>query len=212
MPIIVILGFTALAILILGTRGGVRTTVTPGVGTKQIEASLRKALPSRLARWARELALAFEETSVDPFLLAAIMDRESNGGGTLKPPGPTGTGDLGHGRGLMQIDDRAHKVWVATHDWQDPLTNIIKGAEEIKSKRASLARLLGRGPSLNEIIAAYNTGEGNVKKSVTASSPRHPDATTNGGNYSVDVLRRYARFPGGGSVTLGLSLYTSRTS
>ena len=77
-----------------------------------------------------------KEQNLDYLLLAAICSRESGFGRYLTPPGPGGTGDSGHGHGLMQIDDRTWGVWLASHDWPSPYTNITKGAQLLVSNMA----------------------------------------------------------------------------
>src|SRR5687768_13346194 len=82
-------------------------------------------------------------------------------------------GDGGHGRGMMQIDDRpanGQKGWI--DEWVRsgrPIPeNIAKGAEILAGKRESLKRIVPgiEGDDLQyAMVAAYNTGEGNVKKS-----------------------------------------------
>src|SRR5262245_9985936 len=80
------------------------------------------ALPSRLSRWAHPIAAASLATGICPFLIAAVMDRESQGGEALSSGEASGTGDNGHGRGLMQIDDRSHKDFLkASLDGGEPL-------------------------------------------------------------------------------------------
>jgi Transglycosylase SLT domain len=79
------------------------------------------------------------EQGVDPFLIYALGERESRWGDALSPKGPGGTGDAGHGRGIMQIDDRSFGPdeqgigsgdgWLAANDWRDPYTNVTKGAQ-----------------------------------------------------------------------------------
>jgi len=87
------------------------------------------------------------------------MQRESNGGHALSPPGPAGTGDVhprkpgttyladgryvvgptglpedgfGWGRGLMQIDYGVHNAWATSADWRQPLVNITKAGELLR--------------------------------------------------------------------------------
>ena len=79
-----------------------------------------------------------KEQGVDPFILYALGERESRWGEALSPAGPTGTGDSGHGRGIMQIDDRSFgpdangvgkgNGWLGQNDWTDPYTNLTQGA------------------------------------------------------------------------------------
>jgi len=62
--------------------------------------------------------------SVAVAIIWAIGSRESRWGLALSPPTPAGTGDYGHGRGLMQIDDRWHPEFIGSGGWQDPQANI----------------------------------------------------------------------------------------
>jgi hypothetical protein len=119
---------------------------------------------------------------------------------------------LGWGRGLMQVDFLAS----LNFDWKDPLKNIVRGAEILKGKMAYLAatpktptltigdtaaksrgvapgtykdpRPLTGSKLLEGSIAAYNTGELNVLRSLAVGVPA--DKTTTGGNYSADVLSK----------------------
>lgn len=119
---------------------------------------LTARLPARVARWANLFVAAELCFGVDPYVLAAIIDRESLGGDALTPKGPAGTGDHGHGRGLGQIDDRYHHRFVhAGFDdgrplWKHPVFNVMYAAW-----------LLGRNLGLANgdypvAIAAYNCG------------------------------------------------------
>lgn len=123
--------------------------------------------------------------------LMAVMWRETLFGTAkaLDKPGPAGRGDGGHGRGLMQIDDRWHKQWLATHDWTDPEQNIRKGAEILREAH-DLFRSKGfRGDSLwRATIAAYNAGAGRVLAAVRAG--QDPDSVTKGRDYSAWVADR----------------------
>lgn len=85
------------------------------------------------------------ETGVDPFLIYALGEHESRWGEALTPPGPAGTGDSGHGRGLMQIDDRSFADWLASNDWTDPYTNMNKGVSILQSKLAELGSTTSLG-------------------------------------------------------------------
>jgi soluble lytic murein transglycosylase-like protein len=134
---------------------------------------------------------------VDPLLLAAVIDRESLGGDALKPKGPAGTGDGGHGRGLGQIDDRSHASFLAAKFdsgaplWQDPTFNVLYAA---KLLRKNLDRFGEEGPA----VAAYNCGPGNVRAALArlpagASADDRlaaVDQRTAHRNYASDVLRR----------------------
>lgn len=159
-------------------------------------ASLR--LPSRLARWVPQLEAARLCYAIDPHTLAAILDRESRGGNALSPNGPTGTGDKGHGRGLAQVDDRAHPTFIAAKApdghplWQDPTANILFGALVL---RTALEHFSWDYPPA---ICAYNAGISAAAEAcrgfdACSGSPERIsalDAVTTGGNYVTDTLRR----------------------
>lgn len=155
-------------------------------------------LPSRLSRWSIEVATASAEAGVDPLLIFAVMDRESLGGEALKPPGAGGVGDHGHGRGLMQIDDRAHAEWVSKSRWWDALENIRKGAAELALHMHHFRPEDGWGP----VLASYNAGEKRVRMVLqhltkpirTAQLIAALDPYTTEGNYISDVLRRFETF------------------
>lgn len=120
-------------------------------------------------------------------LILAIMWRESRFGLALSPPGPGGTGDVGHGRGLMQIDDRAFKSWVASNNWQDPETNIRKGAEVLRDAYRYFQNKGYTGTDLwAAAIAAYNAGAAHVYGAIQAGDTA--DSVTTGGEYATWVL------------------------
>lgn len=153
------------------------------------------AIPARARTYADAVIRVAGEEGVSPFILVAIMERETQSGTAkaLDKPGPGGRGDFGHGHGLMQIDDRSFGPWLRSNNWADPYVNIKKGAQVYKGK---LAYIRSKVPGLSEseyvraAIAAYNTGEGNVVKSLKAG--RDVDSTTAHGNYSADVLTKIA--------------------
>ena len=127
---------------------------------------------------------------------------------------------LGFGRGLMQIDwPRAQKV-----DWANPETNIELAAKILSEKRSYIAsHYPGLTPDelVRASVAAYNTGEGNVVKSLTGKQARlvgrsyatdgieivdlstvakYPDVPVidgYGGNYSAAVMATAAGWKGG---------------
>lgn len=154
------------------------------------EDAFAAAIPAEAQPYADVILRVSREKGVDPFIIVAIGMRESRWGTRLSPPGPGGTGDGGHGRGIMQIDDRSFGVWLLTNNWTDPYTNVAKGTDILKAKMAyvqSHSNLTG-ADLLEAAIAAYNTGEGNVVKSINAGMP--PDTTTTGGDYSADVIAK----------------------
>ncbi len=149
---------------------------------------------------------------VDVLLIAAVCDRESRGGDALRPVGPAGTGDEGHGRGLMQIDDRSHPDFLAemlpngTPKWQHPAWNLIYGAHHLGAcmRHFGDTTLWLRTAALREAagIASYNCGFGGVMrgtKEVVGRATdedmlRAIDSKTTGKDYAQDVLRRRQGF------------------
>lgn len=170
---------------------------------------LLHGLPPRLGQWASQLSMAAGRYRLDMFLLAAIMDRESYGGLLLKPPGPGGTGDFaprrgamppdgkGWGRGLMQIDFASWMDWLANNDWTDPLTNISKGAEILRSYIDQLG-------AEDAGICAYNAGPMRARRALERL-PKDADRWARldaldamtarpSRNYASDVLSRRDKF------------------
>lgn len=146
--------------------------------------------PDRIEEWREYIEAAASATGLLPELIGAVMDRESNGGDALRPRGPGGTGDYGHGHGLMQIDDRTWGSWLATNDWEDPGINILFGANLLN------ANLKALGGDIPAAVAAYNCGLTRVlrlKAHVALTIPELDELTT-GGNYVSDVLNRLADF------------------
>lgn len=95
-------------------------------------------LPDRARPYASIIIRVSNEEDVDPFLIFAIGDRESQWTQAIGGY-PGGTGDGGHGRGIMQIDDRSFPAWLAANDWTDPYTNVKKGVQILKGKMRVLA-------------------------------------------------------------------------
>jgi membrane-bound lytic murein transglycosylase MltF len=128
-----------------------------------------------------------------PGVLAGIMMRESLGGLALDPLGPAGTGDGGHGRGLMQIDDRSFRQFCSGDSWKDPDKNIAQGAAVLRDIRAQVqseCRKFAVPANLDQVerlsIAGYNCGA-----DLAVHAFRHGeeiDKYTTGGDYSAAVL------------------------
>jgi hypothetical protein len=114
-------------------------------------------------------------------LLLAIASRESNIQNIL--------GDGGHGRGIMQIDDRSFPVFASSGRWRDPRQNILMGTRVLSGKQRFLSQRGVDGAILKRAsVAAYNSGEGNVLRAIRRGLS--VDAFTAHGNYSADVLGR----------------------
>lgn len=170
---------------------------------------LKQVLPPRLARWAAAFAAAEAITQVDALLIACICDRESRGGDELLPPGPAGTGDNGHGRGLMQIDDRSWGDWLTLLEadgsptWANPAKNILFGAQLLqRALHTYRTQMADAGDAVQRIcaVASYNCGHGNVHHGLAAvllpltadSVLAAVDKRTTGGDYAAAVLAHYS--------------------
>lgn len=120
---------------------------TPGTGDVPPDS----AVMARVLQYKDEILAASKKHGVPPELIAAIMDNESDG----VPDALSFDG--GHGKGLMQIDDRSH-AFAKTSRVFDPAANIDYGAGVI----ATNMRIFGT--NLRAAIAAYNAGAGGVKR------------------------------------------------
>ena len=174
-------------------------------------------LPRRLQQWEALTLKVGAELHLDPALLLAIMDRESQGGESLDPPGPGGVGDKGNGLGLMQLDRRyAGRALLPGDAWKDPETNIRAGAREL---RKNLDRLHG---DVAAAVAAFNVSldhilraQAQMKPDATLEERVHAfDAFTMGCDYVADVLERREAFsrpdndPDFGDIVMGRSAAT----
>jgi len=152
-----------------------------------------------LARLRDLIRAVAESYELSPAMVAAIISRESGGGRLLGKWGnPEGTGDRGHGRGLMQADDRFWKGLLnldakggEEDAWKSPAFNIAFGCWLLKTNLDALAK---KFPDLDErrrtraALAAYNCGLGRVYQALCAGVD--PDRYTAGHDYSKDVMQR----------------------
>ncbi|RKI39185.1 hypothetical protein D7Y27_22510 [Corallococcus sp. AB004] len=172
---------------------------------------LEQRLPKHLSQWSREFHAASTVMRLCPYLLAAVCERESMGGLWLKPRGPAGLGDKGNGHGLMQIDRRYHRAFLARlmpdgrPAWQNPRENILYGAglladrirdfDKRHSARSARVRLAGAVASYNasqekvEAVLRALPDDATERDAITAM-----DALTTGKDYGADVLLRRAQW------------------
>lgn len=132
---------------------------------------------------------------LDASVVAGIGSRESAWGRVLSPPGPGGTGDGGHGRGLMQIDDRFHQGFIGSGRWSRPKDNIDYAIDEVLSQSyvyLNVNTSLNGTDLLRGAIAAYNAGLSSVMTALQQG--RDVDYYTTGQDYSWDVLNRAGWF------------------
>lgn len=200
--------------LLLFSRRHVVKYVSQAVQVGQ-EAAFAIAIASEARPYAAMILRVAKAEGVDPFLLVAIGQRESNWGRTLKPDGTgdctsrtwktaapvrvVGTNLAGKqlympadgmcwGRGIMQLDYAWHE-FARSGNWRDPESNVRYAAQHLKSIRAQLVKA-GVKPELltQATIAAYNRGVANVIKDM--ESGLSPEAKTTGGDYASWVLTR----------------------
>jgi soluble lytic murein transglycosylase-like protein len=140
-------------------------------------------LPKQFRHYLPYVRAAAKKYHVSQAIILAVMDRETGDPHKIGLGGHNVRGDGGHGRGLMQIDDRSHGSWLAGHDGgMDPKSNIDYGTSIIA---ANLRQFHG---NKHEALAAYNSGAGNVQRALR--NGLSPDAYTANHNYGADVLRR----------------------
>jgi hypothetical protein len=103
-------------------------------------------------------------------------------------------GDEGHGRGLMQIDDRSHGAWLKAHGAGDAgkpyVADAIDYAGELLEKSIGEGRRRGvaEGDLLKFALSAYNAGAGGADSGYKQGDS---DLKTTGKNYGADVLKRW---------------------
>lgn len=123
---------------------------------------------------------AARKHGISPSLLLAISSRETGMGTDTYVLVNNWTGRDGHGKGIMQVDDRYHVI-----------AGIIPGDDHrrnIEYAAQFLAGLMKELPTKRQAVAAYNAGAGGVRSVVRQGLD--PDAATTGGNFSRDVLER----------------------
>lgn len=94
-----------------------------------------------------------------------------------------------HGYGYWQIDIASFPAFIASGDWRDPAKTALFAVKVLEGKRKFLRERFAMDDQrlLQASIAAYNCGEGNVKKAI--EKDRDLDYYTHQKNYSREVLR-----------------------
>lgn len=166
----------------------------------QLHQQLR-ALGSRRIDMVTDLAREGENDGIGPALLLALGSRETNMKNIV--------GDGGHGRGWLQIDDRFHHDFLASHrgcvsgsftptrqsaaprGLVPSLTASTIYAIGLLRSNISFARSHGvpEGTVLRFAVAAYNAGAGGALRGFQAGDV---DRHTTGSDYARDVLGRKA--------------------
>lgn len=137
------------------------------------------------------------QCKVPTAVIAGMGSRESRWGLALTPPGPAGSGDGGHGRGLLQVDDRpaAHAAHISSGDWMDPAKHIAYGGQVLRWMLGAFAKECPNAPAdilLRGGIAGYNKGPRRVIDAYKAGLD--VDTPTALGNYSKNTLERAGWF------------------
>jgi uncharacterized protein YfiM (DUF2279 family) len=152
----------------------------------------RQVAKARSRCWAPILQQAEQRHSLPAGLLLAIASRETNVEDIV--------GDGGHGRGLFQIDDRAHGDWLAQHQAAasgalPPLEPAAEYAATLLDQNLAFARKNGVGEAqlLRFAVSAYNAGCGGA---LAGHRGGDSDKRTTGGDYARDVLERLAAIQG----------------
>ena len=132
--------------------------------------------------WLPYFETAAHQTGLPIELLLGVASRETN---IRNIKGDLRNG-IYHGYGVMQVDIGTQPDFCRTWTAGEAQGSIHCGAQVLAGKRNYLAH---RGiTDLKAVAAAYNTGEGNVFRSIRAGAD--PDRTTSGGDYGFDVLAR----------------------
>jgi hypothetical protein len=96
-----------------------------------------------------------------------------------------------HGYGYVQIDIGSYPDFVKSGAWKDPFKCYAKAIDVLEEKRKYIQSHMIRlgGDDLHRAItAAYNCGQGNVVKALSAN--KDVDSYTTGHDYSKDVWQR----------------------
>src|SRR5215471_8403512 len=151
------------------------------------EADLRSQCESAKANgWLPYFDEAAQQYEFPVELLLAIASHETN---MRNIKGDFRNG-VYHGYGIMQVDIGTDPEFCRNWTPEKVKESIDRGTQILVGKRSYLAG--HHITDLKAIAAAYNTGEGNVARSVAAG--RDPDSTTTGGDYGRDVLARMGVF------------------
>ncbi len=147
------------------------------ISKSHIKAQLKNVEQLGIMKVFREAA---KKHSIPVTLLLAISSRETGMGTDPFLLANNWTGRDGHGKGIMQVDDRYHSIMTIVPA-DDHERNIDFAAQ-------FLSGLLDELPTKRQAVAAYNAGAGAVRSAVRQGL--NPDAITTGGDFSQDVLNR----------------------
>ena len=153
----------------------------------------------------------YKETLYTESLIAGLITRETgflilryaNRGMNVNEIAARMKGDYGrrpgessaryHGFGFVQIDIHSYPELINSTPLEDYPAYLEKAILVLEEKRKSIERAgfteesLGNEDFIRAILAAYNSGQGNVIRSLRRG--RDVDTTTHQGDYSKDVMR-----------------------
>ena len=153
----------------------------------------------------------YKETLYTESLIAGLITRETgflilryaNRGMNVNEIAARMKGDYGrrpgessaryHGFGFVQIDIHSYPEFINSTPLEDYPAYLEKAILVLEEKRKSIERAgfteesLGNEDFIRAILAAYNSGQGNVIRSLRRG--RDVDTTTHQGDYSKDVMR-----------------------
>lgn len=157
-----------------------------GAASSQIiaERDYSRVLESHDLRHKFEVAGA--KYDIPPALLAAIASRETHGGSLLSK---NGTGDHGHGYGILQVDNRSHRPDRSEGAYGQAHINQAAAIFDAKLEAVKKAYPhLSAEEQLQTAVSRYNGGSGRP----------HPnsDRGTTHADYSNDTLARAQYFSG----------------
>jgi transglycosylase-like protein with SLT domain len=139
------------------------------------------SLPVKARPYAAEIKQVASEQSIDPFLLVALVQREDP---AWNPSIVSNDG----GHGLTQIT--SDKAWIASAAWDDPYTNLTRGAQMLNDEINFFSgKLNDQAAVIQASLAAYNHGRPKVWANVQAGLS--PDTGTTGGDYASAVWQTY---------------------
>ncbi|HXG59377.1 MAG TPA: lytic transglycosylase domain-containing protein [Thermoanaerobaculia bacterium] len=139
---------------------------------KRINEAIRREFFAKTLPYGDLIHEKAEKYDVDPVLVAAVIEAESRFRQRAKSP-------VG-AKGLMQLMPRTGR-WMGARDLYDPEQNVDAGVKYIKYLQQRF------GGNLRKTIAAYNAGEGNVRR--YGGIPPFGETQT----YVRRVLRNYDR-------------------
>jgi len=139
------------------------------------------------AGWAPLFEEAEKRHGLPPGLISAIGSRETGMQDIV--------GDGGHGRGVLQMDDRSQRAWLKTQGAdapgaKPPVAAAAMHAGEILVEAMAFARknAVALEDELKFSLSAYNAGPAGALKGYHAGDS---DRGTTKQNYGADVLRRW---------------------